>query len=57
MLQTQACRRAKLPGMGRESVVPNTLCDLDNSDRILRMRNLVSELNQRLLFSRCGGGL
>ena len=35
MLQTQVCRRAKLPGMGRESVVSNTLCDLDNSDLIL----------------------
>lgn len=56
MLEIQACQRARLPGMGQESVVPRSLRDLDNSDLIPLMRNRISELNQRLLFSQCGGG-
>lgn len=57
MLETQACQRARLPGMGQESVISRSLRDLDNSDLIPLMRNRISELNQRLLFSQCGGRL
>lgn len=43
-------KRAKLPGMGQESVVLDVFCDLDNSDQIRFMRNLISRLEAAVLI-------
>lgn len=43
-------KRAKLSGMGQESVVLDVFCDLDNSDQIQFMRNLISRLEAAVLI-------
>lgn len=43
-------KRAKLPGMGQESVVLDVFCDLDNSDQIRFRRKLISRLEAAVLI-------